>query len=1214
MADDPQLASPKRNTSDSNHITKKSACNTPMAQKSPKQDMYWFAYAADPPAERHRRGLWAQQVDELASPEQELNGATSAQKESPCSPLDTYWFAHAGGDAPSEDGTERRLSPDRSQAGDSESGGGGDSPQHPQLSQLSREERLRLVKERQEEQRARRLQELEHQTQAAQHYREQLEEERRRRIEEMRQRDHERRLQVEERKRLIWEADHERKEAMLKRNIERESKLDARRSTNRMSMSFAFGSSTPRTFDLDLATMSSAGAPVLMSAAPQRKSEERDFESSRKRAASAYNLCQAADADQTDSSPSQGAVPDVAFVSPTIGGWLVGSGVTVDSRRRGPQVRCLVSGPDPGEDPMTRSMTALPSQHSRGRRKTDLMPVIPWNRSAAASASRSRSPATAPSSSSSGVAQRAVSMSRLDMLAQPRRPRLLPASPSTSASAAAPPSMAAKSMLNLSSGSPPSRRGVVDMSQSMVLPGRGGLGNGSGKLRSARSMSQLAIAPRPTRASQLRATNRMAGSAATGKEQQSPSRPRSSMSVASEHSVASSQMSSSVVMRPRPPPRKPRPLSIAGTIPDKALQSRQNLVAEKTAPALVERKKSARSSNGTEGVAGTAPEVPPKPAHLRKPQKPQPPAASAFRKEQRPPAPPARTAKDTPPKERAGSKEKSPLVAKDPSHTVGPAQGVQASLPTAAVAPIVATAAVKGASVAVSGVTEPATAPPDVVASNVIAAADQKQGASPAENNTSEVLAAVAAEQEQKSPGPQEVPITTGPAEQKPATFQIGVTEGPAQQAPQGADPSTEDVPSKPAPRVISEEEARALLAEKRRLAREQAEREAELERQRQEELRRQEEERLRLEEEEQRRAEEEQLRLAEEFRRQEEEKLQRAIEEQQKREAEERERRELEAQQKAEREEQERKAREEAERQRKELEERLKREEAERAERKKRVEEIMSRTRRRGAKDPGSPANKAGSDAQASPERDNSPSVSGRSSPQPLQGKSSDEKGAQQEQSAAPETVPSGGHQQSPQALELAAPKLEGVGEDSGRREQGSLVNVAMPAAGSPEENCVNGREPIVVERADSVADSSNSAGGGSQGDEGSAVVEEPMDQSPPHGMCFSPPSVASEGTTAPLPPCTNGYGSHHTNGGGDIINGVGSEKVADLLGLDSLGPLKPEALNTGSQAVENLRNSGDINSNRIVPTGNPLIGFEEDNRNNSAKTQEMQFTDLLS
>ncbi|XP_049273269.1 MAP7 domain-containing protein 2 isoform X8 [Rhipicephalus sanguineus] len=1014
MADDPQLASPVRNTSDSNYITKKSACNAPMAQKSPKQD--------------------------------------------------TYWFAHAGGDAPSEDGTERRLSPDRSP--------GGESPQ------LSREERLRLVKVRQEEQRARRLQELEQQAQAAQHYRQQLEEERRRRIEEMRQRDHERRLQVEERKRLIWEADHERKEAMLKRNMERESKLDARRSTaNRMSMSFAFGSSTPRTFDLDLATMSSAGAPVLMSAAPQRKSEERDFESSRKRAASAYNLCQAA-----------------------------------------------------GDDPMTRSMTALPSQHSRGRRKTDLMPVIPWNRSAATS--RSRSPAT---TASSGVAQRAVSMSRLDVLAQPRRPRLLPASPSTSSAPL--PSMAAKSMLNLSSGSPPSRRGVVvDMSQSMMLPARGGLG-GSSKLRSARSMSQLAIAPRPTRASQLRATNRMmAVGAATGKEQQSPSRPRSSMSVASEHSVASSQMSSSVVMRPRPPPRKPRPLSIAGTIPDKALQSRQNIPPEETvvpaaaAPVVVEKKKTA------------VPEVPPKPAHLRKPQKPQPPAASAFRRE-RP---------------------------KDP---------VPASLPTAAVAPIVATAAAKPAAVAAATVTEPAAAPPDVVASNVVVAANQKQRA--AESSIPEAQTAVA-----EQAAAEEVPTTTGPAVEP-----TGWPESCTQPATQGlSEPSSDDnLPSKPAPRVISEEEARALLAEKRRLAREQAEREAELERQRQEEIRRQEEERLRQEEEEQRRAEEEQLRLAEEFRRQEEEKLQRAIEEQQKREAEERERRELEAQQKAEREEQERKAREEAERQRKELEERLKREEAERAERKKRVEEIMSRTRRRGGKD--HPAGKlAGSDAQASPERESSPSVSGRSSPQLPQDKSSDDKGTALQQE---------------HKLEAAAREPEDAAKDMGSGEQqgGSLGNVAMPAAGSPD--CVNGRETI-VESADNVVDCSGDA----QGDRGSSVVEEPMDQSPPQGKYFSPPSVASEGTTAPQPPCTNGYG--HANGGGAIINGVGSEKVADLLGLDS--PLKPEVLNTGSQDAENRRNSGDINSNRIVPTGNPLIGFEEDNRNHSTKTQEMQFTDLLS
>ncbi|XP_077540133.1 uncharacterized protein LOC144152645 isoform X13 [Haemaphysalis longicornis] len=990
--DRPSAVTDGHSHQNSNHITKKSACNTPMAQKSPKQaDMYWFAYAADPPAERQRRGLWAQQVDELASPEQELDGAAGAQKESPCSPLDTYWFAHAGGDTPNEDGGDRRLSPDRSQQVEGE----GDSPQQQQASPLSREERLRLVKERQEEQRARRLQELEQQAQAAQHYQKQVEEERRRRIEEARHRDHERRQQVEERKRLIWEADHERKEAMLRRNMERETKLDARRNTNRMSMSFAFGSSTPRTFDLDLATMSSAGAPVLMSAAPLRKSEERDFESSRKRAASAYNLCQAADAAQTDPTPGQGTVPDVAFVSPTVGGWLVGSGVTV----------------------------------------------------------------------------------------------------------------------------------------------------------------------------------------AAGKEQPSPSRPRSSLSVASEQSAASSQMSSSVVMRPRPPPRKPRPLSIAGTIPDKALQG--------PAPAA-EKKKAAPRAEG-------APEVPPKPAHLRKPQKPQPPAAAAFRREQRPPAPPARAAaKEAQPKERAASREKS---APPPSKEASPApSGVPASLPTAAVAPIVAMTAVRPPSAAPS-------APPDVVASNVVADGAQ-QPLSP-EDSEGKPESSVP-----QVPKPPEAPVAARQVEGKANSPAAADAPAPAPAVP-SAEPSAEEgsTPSKPAPRVISEEEARALLAEKRRLAREQAEREAELERQRQEELRRQEEERQRQEEEEQRRAEEEQLRLAEEFRRQEEEKLQRAIEEQQKREAEERERRELEAQQKAEREEQERKAREEAERQRKELEERLKREEAERAERKKRVEEIMSRTRRRGGKDS---AGKTG-DAQASPERESSPSVSGRSSPQVVGKAFSDE-----DKAAAPGT--GAGEQQQQQQQELRseqppAAEEQGAGEASlGLGVGGTL------AAGSPAgETCVNGREPIVVER---VVDSGSVGGGGplppSEEEGGSATVE-PMDQSPPQGKCFSPPSVTSEGNLAADSPCTNGYSSHHTNGGGhNILNG--SEKVADLLGLDSLdslGPLKPEALHssTGSPAVENMRNAGgDINSNRIVPPGNPLIGFEADNRNNSAKTQEMQFTDLLS
>ncbi|PRD26031.1 UNVERIFIED_CONTAM: Reticulocyte-binding protein 2-like protein a [Trichonephila clavipes] len=163
-----------------------------------------------------------------------------------------------------------------------------------------------------------------------------------------------------------------------------------------------------------------------------------------------------------------------------------------------------------------------------------------------------------------------------------------------------------------------------------------------------------------------------------------------------------------------------------------------------------------------------------------------------------------------------------------------------------------------------------------------------------------------------------------------------------------------EAVPSKP--RITSEEEARAALAEKRRLAREQAEREAELERQRLEEIR-QEEEQKQLEELEQKRMEEEQIRLAALHRQMEEEKLAKAIEEQQQREKEELERKEEEVRQKAEKEEQERKAREEAEKQRFELEEKLRKEEEERAERKRRVEQIMARTRgKTAAQSPSNP------------------------------------------------------------------------------------------------------------------------------------------------------------------------------------------------------------------------------------------------------------------
>jgi len=150
-----------------------------------------------------------------------------------------------------------------------------------------------------------------------------------------------------------------------------------------------------------------------------------------------------------------------------------------------------------------------------------------------------------------------------------------------------------------------------------------------------------------------------------------------------------------------------------------------------------------------------------------------------------------------------------------------------------------------------------------------------------------------------------------------------------------------EDKPEKKI--IASEEEAKARLAEKRREMKEKKEREEELERQRLEEERRIEEERIRKEEEEERRVMEETERMAEIARKQEEERIQKAIEEN---EAEQRRVKEEEERERKEKEETEKKNREEAERREAELQEKLKKEEEERQARKKRIEEIMARTR----------------------------------------------------------------------------------------------------------------------------------------------------------------------------------------------------------------------------------------------------------------------------
>ncbi|KAM7060557.1 ensconsin isoform 2-T2 [Acridotheres tristis] len=199
--------------------------------------------------------------------------------------------------------------------------------------------------------------------------------------------------------------------------------------------------------------------------------------------------------------------------------------------------------------------------------------------------------------------------------------------------------------------------------------------------------------------------------------------------------------------------------------------------------------------------------------------------------------------------------------------------------------------------------------------------------------------------------GTEESKGTSAGAGEPASQEQLTVQAEPTQASPSlpGAPPALSPAPAPPKPSAgtTDPEEATRLLAEKRRLAREQREREEqerrereELERQKKEELsQRIAEERARREEEEARRREaEKQRKDAEE--REKEERLRRQAEEREQKEKEEMERIQKQKEEEA-------RLREEAERLRLEREKHFQREEQERLERKKRLEEIMKRTRR---------------------------------------------------------------------------------------------------------------------------------------------------------------------------------------------------------------------------------------------------------------------------
>ncbi|XP_076394187.1 uncharacterized protein LOC100883133 isoform X16 [Megachile rotundata] len=776
-------------------------------------------------------------------------------------------------------------------------------------------DRARLVRERQNEERQRKLEELRQQALAAQRFREQREEERRRRIDELRSRDndsslfHCRRNQVEERKRLICEAERERREAILRKNQEREARIEAKKRSERSHIVFAFGSSTPRMLepaDTGGSTFwgtrkATSTTNVMMFSAAQpltRRSSERELDGSKKRATSAGGLDRKSGEDMRMSSSmyevfNWNSSPDPPLtpakhkraslsLPPTTDIFAIDDKSDSDTRR--PMIQRAASGEESDGTPGTPGSVYL----RVNRRRTDLMPTIPSPRDGPPSSGRSSSAKAFTRSPG-----RTYSMSRLDQLAQPRkRPTEL-------------------STLTEQQSQPLS---ASSMSRSMSHLAASG-GKSLKRSDNSRSMGTLPGAvpvPRPTRAERLRRKARehqnhqqqgvkvrsnVLGIRSGEVTPNSPSRPHSSMSQQSASSVGSSNVN----LRPRTSaPRRPRPASIAGT--GVSITERHNLVSD---------------------TKLTKDSKPPLPKVHSTPKKSSTPKATEVKK---------------PTEKLVKNAKASPRIT--PKAT--PLQS-----PGAENAPLIRECA--GEIIKNEG-KEDAKLEDKHEEKKDQGTEKTQQEISAAEQGNDDVKKQVIVEQPVSKQAKDETNLNQE-AHETPKAIKKEDTKNEKKETEAKSESNTEEQVDMSASmiakiRITTEEEAKAAIAERRRLAREQAEREAELERQRQEEEARLEAERLRAEEEEQQRLEEETLRLANEAREAEEQRLRLAIEEAKRREEEDRRRREEEARQKQEKEEAERKAREEEERQRIEMAERLKREEEERIARRKRVEAIMLRTR----------------------------------------------------------------------------------------------------------------------------------------------------------------------------------------------------------------------------------------------------------------------------
>ncbi|KQS43549.1 uncharacterized protein Dere_GG14220, isoform E [Drosophila erecta] len=818
-----------------------------------------------------------------------------------------------------------------------------------------REEKLKYARDRQNEERHRKIEELRAQAEAAQRYREQKEEERRRRIEEIRTRDTEKRHQVEERKKAIFEAEKERREYILKKNQERESRIEFRK-RDKNSNGFAFGSSTPRLLDVpaDYGLVSpstfwgqrrSTSISNVAGASLTRRSSERELADSgaKKRASSSTDR---QDEDSVDSSPM-----------------------------------------------VFRSVY---------RRKTDLMPTIPSPRDGhyGSRGSLSSTPARTPG--------RAYSMNRLDQLAQPirrngehmrailereRRERELEMLDETASLGGgggrrgAGSSARARRAGSAGSGSS-SAAGIMSRSMTHLAGGGGQRERGKYSLGGGISTSFRPLASGA--GGQRDSTSSRSGNATPGGHFNS-SRPGSAMSTSTNMST-----SGMVPRRPATAPRKPRPASIAGT--GMSLEEINKLKRDQKPPvkttaaspsAQTTPKRTANLMSTSLIVTSSSSRL--SSAEKKTPSKREPPvpkAASASK------ALPSRTASSErisrltkePKTKDTSAMTRSMIVTSSSTSTItkaAPAPAAPASAPVPeqngvakevekipADEPVPEAEVPTEAPVAVPSVSKAEKEALNTEKTEEVARQEEEQTF--VEEPVPEALVTSVNVEEKSDEGTEkEVPKQQEQAVPKKPSRSKENSEVRELTPPEGADLMTASMMAK---KITTEEEAKAALAERRRLAREEAERQAELERQRLEaerlaEIKAQEEEAER-----QRLFEEESTRLAEEQRRGEEERLRKAIEEAQQREEEEKRRREEEEKQRVEREEAEKKAKEEAEKQRVEVAERLKREEKEREERRKRVEAIMLRTRKGGAATtPSKDANDKAAPAAPAPENNSS-------------------------------------------------------------------------------------------------------------------------------------------------------------------------------------------------------------------------------------------------